>query len=153
MVSRTYTCLNRNCRNTFTSQEDHPPCPRCKGMRVQWQPMPVAIGKGTRGVDQTVRGLAESYGMTNFRSPVRDAPAVAPTAMSGRTTGTFEPQPGWKINMPDEALSGSGRAICAPTGVTAKIRPAFDAKMSASKTLGAGSKIEGSYRPKGGIPS
>jgi len=155
MVTRAYSCLNRNCRNEFNSEADHPPCPRCRGLRVQWLPKPFGINKGSASIDRTVRQLAEDYGMKDFRSPQRGQQVKIPTAVTanGRQAGTFEPQKGWRIPMPESALSGAGHAVCAPTGVTAKVSVAFDQKVAASKTLGAGSQIEGSYRPKGGVPT
>jgi len=156
MVIRSYTCLNRNCRNEFDSSEDHPPCPRCRGLRVQWLPRPVNINSRGRAaaIDKTVRELVEAHGMTDFRSPQRGESVMKrPTPPPSGEAHAFEPQPGWRINMPDSAMQGRGHAVCATTGVTAKVAVPFDRAVPASKTLGAASRIEGSYRPKGGIPT
>jgi hypothetical protein len=153
MVSRSYSCLNRRCQYEFTSDGNHPPCPRCRGLRVQWVPKSFGINTTrTASIDKTARELAADFGLTNFRSPEAGRSAVALPATTGQTAGTFEPQPGWKINMPASALSGQGRAVCEPTGVTAKVKVDFGQRAEASKTLGAGSQVQASYRPPGGIP-
>lgn len=131
MIIRTYSCLNRRCRHEFDSDGDFPPCPRCRGLRVQWVPRPVNINSArTAGIDATARQLAADYGLTNFRSPqpgqpaippARPAPPQPPPPASGRAN-VFEPQQGWRITLPDDALQGAGHAVCAPTGVTAKVK-------------------------------
>jgi hypothetical protein len=154
MIIRTYGCLNRNCQHEFTSDGDFPPCPRCRGIRVKWVPGAFNVGgKGNaKDVDAIARGLADDYKLTNFRTPEVGRSAVALPQGNGKTAGTFEPQQGWKIPMPESALTGQGHAVCAPTGVTAKVTVNQNQVMPASKTLGAGSRIEGSFRPPGGIP-
>lgn len=125
MITRTYSCLNRRCQTEFDATADHPPCPRCRGLRVQWVPKPVAINSGaTRQIDHTAARLAADFGMSNFRSPSRGKPAslaAAPAPVSAERN-VFEPMPGWRINLPAAALSGAGAAVCAPTGVTAKVK-------------------------------
>jgi hypothetical protein len=153
-MSRSFSCLNRRCRYEFTTDADHPPCPRCRGLRVQWVPKSFGINTArTASIDKTARDLASDFGLTNFRTPEAGRAAVALPASTGQTAGTFEPQPGWKINIPAAALTGHGSAVCMPTGVTAKVKVDFNQRAEASKTLGAGSQIQGSYRPKGGIPT
>lgn len=131
MIIRSYACLNRRCRHEFDSDGDFPPCPRCRGLRVQWVPRPVNINTSrTAAIDKTARELAADFGLTNFRSPVAGQAAMPPPAIphpaasaapsNGETT--FEPQRGWRINLPADALTGAGKAVCAPTGVTAKIK-------------------------------
>ena len=122
MIIRSYSCLNRHCRHEFDSDGDFPPCPRCRGLRVQWVPRPVAINSSrTAAIDATARQLAADFGMTNFRSPQAGQPAALAPTPSGRDN-VFEPQKGWRIAMPDDALQGQGHAVCAPTGVTAKVK-------------------------------
>jgi hypothetical protein len=122
-ITRTFSCLNRNCQTEFDSSEDYPPCPRCGGLRCKWLPKPVAINSGaTAAIDLTARQLAEDHGLTNFNTPQLGRPAVNLPAMNGETAGSFEPMPGWKINLPAAALSGGGTSVCMPTGVTAKIK-------------------------------
>lgn len=122
MIIRTYSCLNRRCRHEFDSDGDFPPCPRCRGLRVQWIPKPVNINsERTRRIDATGRQLATDFGLTNFRTPQAGQAAVAaPTA--GKEPNIFEPLPGWRIAVPDAALQGRGAALCAPTGVTSKVK-------------------------------
>lgn len=130
MIVRTYSCLNRRCRHEFDSDGDFPPCPRCRGLRVQWVPRPVNINSSrTASIDATARQLAADFGLTNFRTPeagraampapATPSPAAPPTGRDGQV---FEPMKGWRIKLPDEALSGSGHSVCAPTGVTAKVK-------------------------------
>jgi hypothetical protein len=89
---------------------------------VQWVPKPVAINSSrTAAIDSTVRELASDFGLSNFRSPAAGQAALAaPTSSSDGNY--FEPQKGWRIKLPDAALSGAGHAVCAPAGVTAKIK-------------------------------
>lgn len=154
MPTRSYSCLNRRCQYEFNSEGNHPPCPRCRGLRVQWVPKSFGINTArTASIDKTARELAADFGLTNFRTPEAGRSAVSLPTPTGGNAGTFEPMPGWKINMPAGALQGAGQAICAPTGVTAKVKVDFGQRAEASKTLGAGSQIQASYRPKGGIPT
>lgn len=154
MVWRTYSCLNRRCRNEFNSDADHPPCPRCRGLRVQWIPKAFGINSTrTAAIDKTARELAADFGLTNFRSPQAGRSAVDLPPPAGPDAGTFEPVPGWRVKLPAAALSGAGAAFCAPTGVTAKVKAEIGRAVPADKNLGAASRIEGSWRPKGGIPT
>lgn len=88
---------------------------------MQWVPKPVAIRSSlTSSIDKTARELAADFGLTNFRTPEAGKPAVSPRAGNGNNV--FEPMKGWRVQLPDDALTGQGRAVCAPTGVTAKIK-------------------------------
>ena len=131
MIIRSYSCLNRRCQLTFDSELDHPPCPNCRGLRVQWVPRGFGIKSDrTTQIDKTARELAADFGMTNFRTPAPGQSAIAPRPQPTATfkspgkneRNVFEPMPGWRISLPDDALQGAGHAVCAPTGVTAKIR-------------------------------
>lgn len=156
MIVRTYACLNRNCRHEFDSTADFPPCPCCRGLRVQWVPKPVAIrGASMAAIDQTARELAADFGLTNFRSPEIGQPAVRPP-VANKQHNTFEPMPGWKIELPDGALTGAGAAVCMPTGVTAKVKvdPNAGGLKEADPKMGldamrAATTFEGRHRPKG----
>jgi len=163
MVWRSYSCLNRNCRNEFNSEEDHPPCPRCRGMRVRWLPKPFAIGKVARGIDRTTRDLADTYGMSDIRSAVAGQSVKQATNPAGpSSTRAFAPanSPIGGVQVPDACLdptrSKHGMAFCGPTGAVAPLKAGamgiMEKAVPASKTLGAASRIEGSYRPEGGIP-
>jgi hypothetical protein len=161
MIYRSYCCLNRRCAHEYTSTDDHPPCPRCGGLRVKWLPKPFSIASGrTADIDATVAGLVEQAGITNYNTPVRGQPVMQRTGPTGAPVDNlqFAPKamPGWGVNLPAQCLHGQGQAYCAPTGVTAKLKNAeyqfVDKAVPASKSLGAASQIEGSYRPKGGIP-
>jgi hypothetical protein len=161
LIVRTYACLNRNCRHEFDWQHHDgatggafPACPRCRGLRTQWIPKPVALrSAATSTTDAISRQLAADFGLTNFASPEPGRPAVRTPASGGKNT--FEPSPGWKIDLPDSALTGSGHAICAPTGVTAKVK--VDPNAGALKendpnmgmaALRRATTIAGAHRPK-----
>jgi hypothetical protein len=49
--------------------------------------------------------------------------------------------------------NGRPVAACVPTGVTAPLVTPTDRAFGKQSKIGAGSQIEGSYRPKGGLPS
>ena len=154
MVRRSYSCLNRRCQSEFDSEQDHPPCPACRGLRVQWIPKPVAIRSAqTTQTDKTVRELAADFGLSNFRSPQRDQRAKMPLHSNNGDTTVFEPQKGWRLPMPASALTGQGHAVCGPTGVTAKIKvdPNAGALKESDPRYGLGAmraatRIEGSHR-------
>jgi len=152
MIIRTYSCLNRYCRHEFDAEGDFPPCPRCRGLRVQWVPKPVAIRSASmKRIDTTARELAADFGLSNFQSPRFGEPAVKPAPQK---TGEnyFEPMKGWRINVPDAALAGQGHALCMPTGVTAKIKVDPNAGgLTENPNFGMGrmraaTQIEGTHR-------
>jgi hypothetical protein len=124
MIIRTYSCLNRRCQVTFDSELDHPPCPHCLGLRVQWIPRGFGIKSDrTTQIDKTAKNLAGDFGMSNFRTPqAGQSASKGPPQPTATGRNVFEPQPGWRISLPDSALQGGGHAVCAPTGVTAKIK-------------------------------
>ena len=149
MIIRTYSCLNRRCQATWDSELDHPPCPHCRGLRVQWVPRGFGIKTDrTSQIDKTAASLASDYGMTNFHSPELGKAAVR-RAFPKTTNMTFEPSPGWRIDIPDSALQGSGHAVCAPTGVTAKIKVDPNSgplKADPRVDMRSITRIEGSHR-------
>jgi hypothetical protein len=158
MIIRTWFCLNRWCKTTFDGEGDHPPCPRCGGIHVQWVPKPVAIrSEKTKQIDRTVAQLTGTYGDKDYRSPRRHermAPPVNPTVTPGKTR-RFEPVKGWAVELPLDQ-NGAPVGICAPTGVTAVQKAAVGArapidKRSATAT-GAVPKYEARHNPPGGIP-
>lgn len=163
MVIRSWACLNRHCLNQWDGEGDHPPCPKCGGLRVKWVPRPVAIrGERTKEIDRTVAQLTATYGDKNYRSPrSREsmAPKLNPTPTAGKSM-TFAPKlppgmEGWRTEVP---LDQSGRpvAICAPTGVTAPLPiKGLEAKVPQNQKLAAATpatRVEASHRPPGGIP-
>jgi hypothetical protein len=162
LIIRTYACLNRNCRHEFDWQHQadnggaFPACPRCRGLRTQWVPKPIALrSSATTTTDQISRQLAADFGLTNFATPQIGKPAVRKGPSAGKNT--FEPAPGWKIDLPDYALTGGGKAVCAPTGVTAKIKvdpnagalTEKDPKMGMAE-MRRNTAIAGSHRPTSG---
>jgi hypothetical protein len=157
MIIRTYSCLNRRCQGQFDSEGDHPPCPYCRGLRVQWVPRGFGIKSDrTTQIDKTSRELAADFGLTNMRSPQAGQAAIGtPRSENFKTRNVFEPQPGWRITLPDSALTGTGHAVCAPTGVTAKVKvdpnggplKESNPQMSMAR-MRAATRIEGSHRGK-----
>ena len=157
MIVRSYSCLNRRCQHAFDSTLDHPPCPLCRGLRVQWVPKPVAIrGSRMAAIDATARGLADDFGLTNFRTPEAGKPAALAPPAAPNKQNIFEPQKGWRIAIPDDALTGGGHAVCAPAGVTAKVK--VDPNAGPLKETNAKygmdemrrhTRIEATHRPKG----
>jgi hypothetical protein len=117
--------LNRFCIHQWDGEGEHPPCPRCGGIQVKWVPKPVAIkSEKTKQVDRTVAQLTATYGDKDYRSPRRHermAPQVNPSVVAGKTMD-FTPKgfSGWTTKVPVDA-NGNPHAICAPTGVTAKL--------------------------------
>jgi len=154
-----FGCLNRNCLNEFTTQvhnEQFPPCPRCGGLKVKWVPGGFAIKSATtQNIDRTVAELRETYGDKNYRSPARDesmAPKVNPSM--GSHAWDYKPNNGmgWGGRIPLDA-NGRPVAACVPSGVSAPLSVQQNIAGPRSSRLGAASQIEGSYRPKGGLPS
>lgn len=125
MIIRSWICLNKHCLHQWDGEGDHPPCPRCGGIRVQWVPRPVALRSDrTKEIDRTVSQLTAAYGDKNYRSPRRHestAPKVNPVVTPGKTM-KFQPagMAGWSVDLPLDA-AGNPASICAPTGVTAKL--------------------------------
>ena len=160
MVIRSYSCLNRRCQTEFDSSGDFPPCPRCRGLRVQWVPRPVAIrSSATTAIDATARQIATDYGLTNFATPERGKPAIRPAPGPQPThsphrgePNVFEPQPGWRVKLPDNVLAAN-QAACMPAGVTAKIKVDPNAGALNQTNWGTdrirnNTRIEGTHRPK-----
>ena len=161
MIIRTYSCLNRRCQATWDSELDHPPCPHCRGLRVQWVPRGFGIvSDRTTAIDKTAASLASDYGMTNFASPqagkaaIRRAPDQ-PRPLAAGAPMSFEPSPGWRIALPDSALQGQGHAVCMTTGVTAKVKvdpnsgPLKESNPQMSmRAMRAATRIEGSHKGK-----
>ena len=162
MIIRSWACCNRHCLHQWDGEGDHPPCPRCGGLRVKWVPRPVAIrGERTKEIDKTIAQLTSTYGDKNYRSPRRyesTAPKVNPTATPGKTM-TFEPKgmTGWKAEVPLDR-NGAPVAMCAPTGVVSPLSISKDKlgvrvpvdKRSATDT-GAIPAYQARHRPPGGI--
>lgn len=153
MIVRTYSCLNRRCRHEFNSTGDHPPCPQCRGLRVQWVPRPFAIrSQQTNKADATAAALAADFGMSDIRTPMRDRAAKAAPAPAGKGN-VFEPQKGWRVNLPDAVLN-EGAAYCGTTGVTAKVKVDPQAAQRAgesnygSSMMRNNTRIEGTHRGK-----
>jgi len=156
-VTRTWECLNRNCRHVFNAQGDYPACVRCRGIRVKWRPVPVAIARTAPSVDRTVRQLTETQGIDNYNSARRGVAVAQPKAKQNAAgTAPFTPMQGWTGNI-NVDKNGKPLASCVTTGVTA---PLPIAKMGqVGKVQGKNEKFddpkpqfEARHRPPGGIP-
>lgn len=155
MIIRTYSCLNRRCTYQFDSTENHPPCPRCGGLRVQWVPGKFGIRTaGTVKADNAARQLADDFGLTNFNSPRRGEPAMpkhaAPPPPQNGSGISYEPQKGWRVQLPEQVLQ-TGSSYCAPTGMTSKVTVDPNAgKLSQTNwgtdRLAANTRIEASHK-------
>src|SRR5271166_4248459 len=131
MPNRSYLCLNRNCVAAFNSSAERPTCPRCKGRIVKWLPQPVNVSRGTsKSIDATARGLADSYGMTNYNTPVVGRRAAPPAAAEASNVKPFDFGAGWRANLPTDA-QGRPVTMCVPTGLTSKLKgsPTIDKKV------------------------
>ncbi|HZP77542.1 MAG TPA: hypothetical protein VFB45_15465 [Pseudolabrys sp.] len=139
MVTRTYACLNRNCRNEFDSEANHPSCPRCKGLRVKWVPKGFAIMKKAPGYDATIRTLTDRAGLTNMNEP-RHGERAAPHRYEGPRAAKFEErQIGSFRGKVGIASNGSPVASCEPNGmsqrVTANVAPNQTQKFTPSAAV------------------
>lgn len=120
MIIRTWGCLNRNCRNEWTGEGDHPPCPKCGALKVKWIPGGFAIVKKSPGYDKTIRQLTDRQGLTNINDPragERAAPrAAVPTAAKFEdvSVGGFKGKVG---------LDAKGKPVptCLPNGMSDKM--------------------------------
>lgn len=65
-ILRNWRCLNKRCNHPFTSGVMNPKCPKCGSLKTNWVPGGFNIGKVAKGIDNTVRGLAADYGMTDI---------------------------------------------------------------------------------------
>ena len=158
MIYHTYFCLNRNCKHEFTVvDQDHPPCPRCTGKKVQWIPRTTGVISGkTSSIDKTVKDLVQTYGDKNYNSPragLRAAPQVNPSVVPGRTR-KFAPAnaPGWALEIPTDGNGWlTGNAYCGPTGVTANVTHGQGVKTQLRKEsptpTGSVPKYEAAHRP------
>lgn len=129
MIIRTYGCLNRQCRNEWTADGDHPPCPRCGSLKVKWIPGGFAIMKKSVGYDKTIRTLTDRAGMTNMNDPQagqRSAPRVAAPAAAqfqDISVGGFKGRVGLDKN-------GSPVPTCLPNGMTDTVAVPLGGKFS-----------------------
>lgn len=117
MIIRTWGCLNRRCRNEWTADGDHPPCPKCGGLKVKWIPGGFAIAKKSPGYDKTIRTLTDRAGMTDMNEPRAGERAkpkpVIPNAAKFQdvTVGGFSGKVGLDKN-------GAPVPTCLPNGMT-----------------------------------
>lgn len=78
-ILRTWACLNAECANQFESGESAPYCPLCDCAKVRWVPGGGnIISPSTKHADRTLRGVAQSFGLTNLNS-AREGEAAAPS--------------------------------------------------------------------------
>jgi hypothetical protein len=137
-ILRTWGCCNPDCHKVFESGEAAPHCPKCRCARTQWVPSGGHIKHGaTTHADQTLRSVANRFGLTNLKSArqgeaahpgIQQAKAAGgkdyfgiPWSPHGPTAGFAKEQPTAKVTAP---LGGrfkapkGGRGI--PTDVVAR---------------------------------
>jgi len=120
MIIRTWACLNRNCRNEWTADGDHPKCPKCGALKVKWVPGGFAIMKKSPGYDKTIRSLTDHAGMTNMSDPVageRSAPKVT-VPKAARFEDIKVAGVSGKVGI---ASDGSPVPTCLPNGMSDKV--------------------------------
>jgi hypothetical protein len=120
MPTRTWDCLNRNCRRRFVTDIEYPECPRCQSVKLKWVPQAFAIAAKSPQVDRDVRDLADRFGMTDIASPVRGEPAKKPLP-AGVTTRDMPLAQGWNAKVPVDQ-NGNVITSCVPTGMTSKVQ-------------------------------
>jgi hypothetical protein len=163
VIFRSWFCLNRHCRHEWTEADaDHPPCPRCGGLRVKWIPGTTGIISGkTKAIDATAKDLIarNPQGVNiNYQSPRRGErmmPKVNPVP-TGRSRRWQAPgQAGWAIDLP-ETPNGQlyNQSYCAPAGVTAKLSTAVGTPRGAHKWAATGTGAVPRYeaRHRGKVP-
>jgi hypothetical protein len=160
VIIRSWCCLNRHCVHQWDGEGDHPPCPRCGGLRVKWIPRPVAFkSERTKEIDRTVSQLTATYGDKNYRSPrSREsmAPRINPVPVSGKTM-RFTPtgMVGWSADLPIDQ-NGNPVPVCTTTGVTAKLPiQGLEAKVPQNQKLAKATPqttYHARWQPPGGIP-
>lgn len=119
MLSRDWSCLNKVCREVFHSYEHgNPECPKCGCVRTAWLPGGGHIAAKSPGIDRTVRGLAEQYGMTNVNTP---SPSRLNRAMP-KHWFPVEESMGTKVFGPGFAaeIDAYGRPTCSVSGTAVR---------------------------------
>jgi hypothetical protein len=112
-------------------------------------PKPVAIRSGaTTGADQTLKELADDFGMTNLRSARAGERAAPPVTPANVVNFHLKSAPAWGGQFaigPD----GKPNAMCVPTGVTGKMKGTNIIDQRARYTRdfdkGAGSEVHASW--------
>ncbi|HWS65698.1 MAG TPA: hypothetical protein VN325_23310 [Steroidobacteraceae bacterium] len=138
MIYRSWFCLNKHCKSEFTvADADHPPCPRCGGLHVRWLPKPFGIkSERTKQADKAVKEVIETYGDKNYVSPTRYErmePRHNPIPIKGQTRKYVAPgMDGWAAEIPVDKNGHYFSSYCAPTGVTAPVSAALNARTPVS---------------------
>ena len=107
-ILRTWACMNRACAREFEAGEANPPCPHCGNVRVQWVPGGGKILHGsTRGMDETLKGLAQSYGLTDMgqRGGTQAGEPAKPALPQGNGR-VYSPMPGFEVPWSTSATAG-----------------------------------------------
>lgn len=101
MIYRTYGC--NHCDIEFTSGDEDPECPKCKGMELHW--VPVAghggiLSGATKASDDYFKTQAKRFGFTNFHN-ARQGEAMAPRDPTPpRHTAPVQVAPGISVPIP-----------------------------------------------------
>lgn len=125
-ILRSWQCLNRRCKSVFDHGDPNPACPKCGNVRVQWVPGGGHIGKVAPGMDRTLRGLADRFGLTNMgqRGGTHAGEAAKPDLPTPRpidpSAPMYRPAPGFEVpwsNAPTAAFSSQ----VFPLGSTSRV--------------------------------
>lgn len=102
-ILRSWQCLNRRCKSIFDHGDPNPACPKCGNVRVQWVPGGGHIAKVAPGMDRTLRGLANRFGLTDMgqRGGTHAGEAAKPDRPTPRpvdpSTPMYRPAPGFEV--------------------------------------------------------
>lgn len=122
-IVRTYSCDEGH---EFTTGDTLPECPECSSTKVTWIPSNGHGGilKVSPGNDKMMKGLADSYGLTNMNSNGRGERAMPRSSPPVSATGPmYEAAPGFKAPL-DIGPGGMPIASCKPCGLTVPIQRA-----------------------------
>ena len=108
-VLRTWLCLNKNCNAEVESDVPNPECAVCECVRVQWIPGGGHISGKSRGIDKTLRDVADRFGLTNLgqhggtHAGERAEPNRVTPPPSERM---YSPMPGFNVPWSNTATAG-----------------------------------------------
>lgn len=116
MVIRTFLC--RRCRFEADYSVDNPRCQKCGATRMQWIPGGGHPQKQLRRNDSIMRGLAETYGLTNMKT-AREGECVMPNPEPTKPYDGPPLQLASGVNVPLQ-MNGRGQVVasCQPIEVT-----------------------------------
>ena len=122
-VTRSWACLNRNCKHEFDSGLEAPLCPSCGGSPCKWVPKAVNIGKVAPSIDNNLARLASEHKFSNLVSAkegeqARPQPAYA---SAGDVTQVVQ-TPFGGVSAPMDMTRVSARPFTAPRSGTCAVK-------------------------------